>query len=340
MRCLFYSIFLLLSSTGLAAQTLGGNAVFSFLKQPNAALASALGGVNISAISNDVGLAFQNPSLLQSQHHAQTNVSFHLLAGGIKNYSLTTGYHLDQVDATLGIGISYFNYGSIPQTDASGNELGMFKPNDFVLQLMGAKKYKERWRVGGTIKYMGSSYGTYKSSGVAVDAGVTYFDSSSKIQVSVVAKNMGVQLQTYDGAAGREELPFDLQAGLTKRLEKAPVQFSLTAHNLHRFNIYYNDTAFLASEGEDDFRNQKPVLQKMLSHLVLATQVFINEKVELSIGYNFLRRHDLNVLNAANGLNGLTLGGGLLLKDLQIRYATGFYQQNMFNHLSVNFSWK
>jgi hypothetical protein len=58
------------------------------------------------------------------------------------------------------------------------------------------------------------------------------------------------------------------------------------------------------------------------------------------MGYNFLRRKDLNVLNAANGLNGFTIGGGLLLKYLQVRYATGFYQQKMFNQLGVNFSWK
>jgi len=61
---------------------------------------------------------------------------------------------------------------------------------------------------------------------------------------------MGTQLSTYNGTAVKEELPFDLQAGISKRLENAPFQFSVTAHHLHRFDIFYNDTLFNAQEGD------------------------------------------------------------------------------------------
>ena len=146
---------------------------------------------------------------------------------------------------------------------------------------------------------------------------------------------MGTQLKTYDGLNKKTELPFDMQVGITKHLRNAPIQFSLTAHHLQAFNIYYNDTSFLQNEGVNT-TGKKFTGEQILSHLVFATQVYISDKIEVTAGYNFMRRQDLNVLNAANGLNGFTAGAGLLLQRLQIRYATGFYQQNRFNQLGIN----
>ena len=202
---------------------------------------------------------------------------------------------------------------------------------------MASRKHKLNWHYGTTLKFISSNYGQFKSNGIAADVAVNFVDTTRLLQVGIVVKNLGTQLKTYNGNPAKEELPFDLQAGITKRLEKAPLQFSLTAHHLHRFNIRYNDTMFLAGEDIYTFRTEKSFLKKAFSHLVFATQLFIGDKVEVTAGYNFVRRTELNVLTATNGLNGLSAGAGLLLKDLQVRYATGFYQQNMFNQVSVNF---
>lgn len=329
----FILIFFCVKSAG---QTVGGKAVFNFVKQPNSAQLSALGGVNISNITNDVSMSFHNPALLRSEMHRTVSASFNAFVAGIKNYSLSTAYHDESSATTLGFGLNYFNYGNIAQADASGNELGTFRPHDYVIHFSASRKHKENWFYGATLKYISSQYAQYRSSGVALDIGLIFADTSKHLQASIVVKNMGSQLKTYDGGR-REELPFDLQAGVTKRLKNAPLQFSITAHNLHRFNIYYSDTTFLFNEGVDDFRNKKFTASKILSHLVVATQFFIRDKFEVTAGYNFLRRRDLNTLNAANGLNGVTLGGGLLLKNLDVRFASGFYQQNTFNQLSINF---
>ncbi len=322
----------------IAAQTLGGNAVFNFLNQPNSALLSALGGVNVSAMGNDIGMSFQNPSLLRDDMHLQANTSFNSFLAGIKNGSLTTGYHAVNPNANFALGVNYFDYGTLTQTDASGNILGTFRPVDYVLQLMASKQYHERFWYGMTMKYIHSGYGQYRSSGIALDVGVSYYDSANQWQVSVVAKNMGTQLATYDGSNRKEELPFDLQAGITKRLADAPFQFSLTAHHLHRFNTFYNDTSFRASEGDNGYAN-KTTFQKIFSHLVFSAQAFIHDKLELSAGYNFQRRQDLNAYSLTSGLNGFSVGTALLLKKVHIRYATGFYQSNLFHQFSLNFNW-
>jgi hypothetical protein len=323
----------------LSAQTLGGNAVFHFLLQPNTAQLSALGGVNISTIGNDVGMSFHNPALLRDGMHQQVNTSFNSFLAGIRNYSLTTAWHLAPSQTNIAVGANYFDYGNITQTDASGMVLGTFRPVDYVVQVMASRQYHERFRYGVTLKYIHSGYGQYRSSGLAFDVGVSYYDSASRLQVSVAVKNMGTQLTTYDGSNRKEELPFDLQAGVTKRLENAPLQFSLTAHHLQKLNIYYNDTTFRASEGENGYAGNS-TLQKIFSHVVLSAQIFLNEKLELMTGYNFQRRQDLNAYNVTSGLNGFSLGAGIFLKKVHIRYATGFYQSNLFHQLSLNLNWR
>lgn len=322
--------------TQSCSQTLGGNAVFSFLSQPNSAQLSALGGLNITSISNDVGMSFQNPSLLRKEMNQQFNTSMNAFFAGITQFHLTTAYHLAEPKINIGLGVQYLNYETLTQTDAAGNILGNFKPNDYVIQAMASKQFSERFWLGSTAKFIQSNYGQYRSAGIAMDIGLSYFDEVNQLQVSVVAKNMGTQLSTYNLSGTKEELPFDVQAGISKKLKNAPFQFSFTAHNLHRFNIYYNDTTFNNSEGIANSNG----LQKVVGHMVLSVQAFLSNQLELNLGYNFQRRQDLNLFGTTSGLNGFTFGAGFLLRKLQIRYATGFYQQNSFHQFSVNFNLK
>jgi hypothetical protein len=316
------------------AQTLGGNAVYNFLSQPGSAQVAALGGINISNQSNDVSMSLGNPALLRKSMHQQIATSFNGFLAGISNYSAVASYFQERHQINWGVGLQYLHYGNITQTDAAGSILGTFKPNDFAIQFLMSKQYNNYFYIGAAAKFIQSNYGLYRSSGIAVDIGLTYTDTANQFQGAIAIKNMGTQLSTYGGAA-KEELPFDLQAGISKRLANAPVQFSLTAHNLHRLKILYNDTAFNASEG--DLRTAG-LLQKTFAHLVFAAQFYLNDKVEINLGYNFLRRQDLNIFNATSGLNGLTAGAGFMHKKLHIRYATGFYQQKVFHQFTLNFN--
>lgn len=338
---MYRSLLLLLITGALpaSAQTLGGNAVFSFLTQPNTAKLSALGGVNVSSIGNDLGMAFHNPALLRDEMNQQISTGFYSFAEGVKQYGFNTAFHLSEMNTNMAVGVQYLDYGTLAQTDASGNILGVFKPADYVVQLMLSRSHKEKWWYGLTTKFISSTYAQYRSTGLAFDVGVAYYDSVNRLQISVVAKNMGTQLATYNGSSQKEELPFDLQAGITKRLENAPIQFSLTAHHLQRYDIFYNDTAFNASEGDDRF-SQNNGAQKILSHLVFSTEIFLSDQFEITAGLNLLRRQSLNAYNMTNGLNGFSFGFGVLLNKLHMRYATGFYQQNLFHQFSLNFNLK
>ncbi len=322
-----------------SSQSLGGNAVFNFLQQSNTPQLSALGGYNISTITNDVGMTFNNPALLRKEMHHQLSASFNNFLAGIKNYSLSTAFYLPKHSATAALGINYFNYGPITQTDASGNVIGSFIPNDYVVQFSFSKQHKEHWWLGSTFKFINSSYGNYKSNAIALDLALNYVDSTKFFQAAFVVKNMGSQLKKYSSQSNKEELPFDVQIGITKRLPKAPLQFSLTAHHLHTADIFYNDTLYNQQEGDDSYKQKNYAAEKILSHLVLSAEILFSKQFQFTMGYNFLRRHDLNVYNSSNGLNGINVGLSIKMKQFQFNYATGFYQRNMYNQIALNFNW-
>ncbi len=317
------------------SQTLGGNAIFNFLKLPNTPQLTAHGGINVSNISNDIGMSFNNPSLLRPAMHMQLTTVFNSMFAGIKNYHLMMGYSSEQLQTNVAFGVHYLDYGSIPQTDAAGNVLGSFRPGDYVIQLSASRKYLKKWYYGASFKFINSNYGLYRSNGIAMDAGVTYYDSTQFVQISLVLKNMGTQLKEYQGAQS-EEIPFDLVIGITKKLQQAPLQFSITAHHLHRFNLLYNDTVYNSSNGFSQTEG-KFTVDNVARHFIFSTQLFIGEKVEVTAAYNHLRRTELNLYQSTNGLNGFSLGLGVLFNKIQIRYARAYYQNNTaHNHFGLN----
>lgn len=317
------------------AQTLGGSSTFSFLRLPHSPQLTSLGGINVSRVNSDLGLAFNNPSLLNPSMHTQLHAVFNSFYAGIEAYHLSFGFHHAKLNTSFLWGVQYLAYGEIPNTDASGNILGTFRANDWVMQLGASRRYLEKWRYGAAVKFINSSYGQFRSNGIALDFGVAYYDSLHRFSASVLAKNLGFQLKQYAGAE-TEELPFDLQAGLTRKLQNAPLSFSLTTHSIHHFDITYNDTSF---NNENGFPNtgRRFSFDKLFRHLVLAAQVYAGDHVELSFGYNHLRRKELNIGQGGNGLNGFSVGAGLILKKLQLRYARSHYQNNTgYNQLGIN----
>jgi hypothetical protein len=103
--------------------------------------------------------------------------------------------------------------------------------------------------------------------------------------------------------------------------------FSFTAHHLHQFDIRYNDTVF-NNENTGVNKEGNFTLDKIFRHFVFAVQIFPIPQIEVTIGYNHLLRQELNIANTTNGLNGFSVGVGLVVKKIQVRYARTHYQNN------------
>ncbi len=328
-------ILILSAQSVLHAQTLGGSSAFNFLKLSETPQLTGLGGVNVSAISEDIGLAVNNPSQLRENMHTQLQTVFNNFYAGVNAYHLSFGYRHEKLRTNFSWALTYLDYGKTKLTDAAGNILGEFRPLDWVFQLSASRTYLQRWSYGGSLKFIHSGYGQYRASGIALDAGILYRDSSNGISVSVLAKNMGFMLKTYTGSV-KDELPFDLQAGITKKLKEAPLAFSLTAQQVHRFDIRYNDPQFNNDTGQPG-GNGKFTMDKLFRHFVFAAQVFPIPQLELALGYNHLRRKELNIGDAGNGLNGFSMAAGLTVRKIQFRFALSQYQRGRsIQQLGIN----
>jgi hypothetical protein len=320
-----------------SAQVLGGKSVFSFLDLPLSPHVAALGGINVSVQNNDIALSVLNPALLRESMHEQLQVNYTNYFAGVQYAQALFGYHAETYRTTFAGSVQYVDYGAITQTDAAGSIQGSFRPRDMALQLTASRRYLERWYYGISVQYIHSSYQQYRASGVAFHVGLNYQDTAHQWQVGLVARNMGAQLKTYTKGT-QEPLPFDLQIGISKRLENAPLQLSATIHHVHQFDVRYADPAFqegtVVSDG--DTTTGSNAADKVFRHFVLAAQWDIGRYIQLTAAYNHLRRQELG-MPQQKGMSGFSGGVGVLTRKLQLRYARSWYQRSeALNQLGIN----
>lgn len=331
-----YILFFLLYVYPSTAQVLGGKSVFSFLDLPVAPQLAALGNVNVSQQNNDIALSAMNPALLRESMHQHLEMNYTNYFADVQYAHCLFGYHAERLQTTFAGSIQYVNYGSVTQTDAAGNIQGTFKPKDLSVQLTMSRQYLEKWHYGITLQYIRSGYQQYKSTGLGVNVGLTYQDTARKWQLGFVAKNMGVQLTTYT-PDNKEPLPFDLQVGISKKI--AHIQLSATLHHIYQFDVRYADPKFeegtIITNGDTSATGNKTV-DKIFRHFVLAAQWEIGRYVEITAGYNHLRRQELSEPQQ-KGLSGFSGGLGIITRKLQLRYTRSWYQRSAaLNQLGIN----
>jgi hypothetical protein len=324
-----FFISLLFASHLLQAQALGGNAVFNFVTLPYTAKATALGGINISALGNDLGLAMYNPALLDPEMDRSIQLSIKPYYASVHQYDLSGAKMHPNKNIVFGWGLHYMDYGTINMTDNAANSMGTLRPVDYALQWGAATTYKKQFHIGANIKFIQSNYGLYKSNGVAMDVGLSYIPYSGLSQASILVNNMGVQLRKY--GTNREDLPFNIIAGYSKKLENAPFQFAITAQRLSVWNTSYNDTSLNIAEGQ----SSPSTMRNLFNHLILSSQLYIGSQLTVDLGYNFLRRYDLNLQNQVNGLNGFSSGLTVRINNTQVQYANAFFQNNVNHHCTI-----
>jgi hypothetical protein len=201
----------------------------------------------------------------------------------------------------IGAGITYIDYGSFDKTDGSGNTLGTFGAQELALVAGIATAVDDNTYIGGNIKYIYSSISEYRSSALAIDAGVLYEIPSQNITLGASILSLGKQLQTYDGV--NESLPLDLAIGITKKPEHLPAYINL---NFHRLNQTVDN--FL-----DRFRS-----------FTVGVEFLASTSLRLRAGYNNEQHKDLATGTSA-GLSGISLGAGLLVRSYRIDYAYSSY---------------
>jgi len=76
------------STFSLRAQSANANEVYQFLNLPYSAKATSLGGINISQLGSDMGLAMYNPALLDPSMDKNIHLSVKSYFSNIQQYDL------------------------------------------------------------------------------------------------------------------------------------------------------------------------------------------------------------------------------------------------------------
>lgn len=320
-RTLFFLFVSALSVLGGAAQN---QSAFQFLRLPVSAHAAALGGDNVSAADDDPTLAFHNPALLIGMMPGTLGLQYMSYMAG--SNLAGASYNLTPTDrSALAFGAEYLGFGTMRRTDVEGTDTGSFTAKDMALAATYSYALSDMWSGGVTARFIYSNYDLVYSLALGVDLGLNYYNADSDFSFSLVARQLGGQVKTYDGT--HEPLPFNLVAGFSKGLAHAPVRFSLTLPNLTRWSA-------------EDFYSTAELSKKdlLIRHLVVGVDVFPTETTWIAVGFNGQLSRELASTSGVRSLAGLTLGAGINVSRVKLGVAYGRYNVAA-NSLSMNFSY-
>lgn len=317
---------------------IGGTSTYSFLSLPNAARIASLGGKLVSVYDDDLNLAFQNPALLNSTMH--NHLTFNYVGYFADTKFGYASYAHKTKAGILGGGIHYINYGDFIQADATGRITGNFTASEYALNIMYARPIDSLFTFGINVKPVYNSLEKYNSFGMAFDVGFSYTNRSKLFNASIVMRNIGTQLVVYYKNADREPLPFDIQLGISQKLEHAPFRLFATAHNLQRFDLSYEvpeddgDLTFF-NEGSGEKSNVELLADKFMRHLILGTEFTPFSNFYLRLGYNYQRRQELKI-DSRTAMVGFSWGFGIKINRFQLSYGRATYHlAGASNHFSV-----
>lgn len=304
------------------AQNLGGGETFSFLRMPQNAKTAALGGINISSSPKDAGMFMQNPALMHEENKGNLGLNYTKYYAGISY--LTANYaHSHKKYGEFATGIQYLNYGTIQSYDAAGNYLGEFPAQDYAISVAYSKKIRV-FRLGLSMKYVGSAVASYSSQGLLFDIGGVFIHPKQDFHVGMVIKNVGFAFSNYTDAS-KFNMPFDVQIGTSFKPKKMPFRFSITMHHLYPTDIVYNDPNSPTKNKFDAENN--PInagisfFDKFSRRFVVATEILFHNNFHARIGYNFMQRRELGIQDQSQGTTGLSFGAMLRIKGFELNYA-------------------
>ena len=116
-----------------AKAQIGGENVYEFLDLSTSARVTALGGLQIATMDDDVSLAGQNPSLYNPEMDTHLSLNTVAFVAGINHGYLGFAKNIDSL-ATFGMGIQYISYGDLIAADETGLGDGEFQRKRICLQ--------------------------------------------------------------------------------------------------------------------------------------------------------------------------------------------------------------
>jgi hypothetical protein len=326
LNILFFSIVMLPSFP----QT-GGDNVYEFLNLTQSGHIAALGGANVSLQSGDLNLAYHNPALLSGGMNKSIALNYVNYFAGI-NYGMAMYSETFPNTGNFAVGVTYLNYGTFTGTDISGNITGNFHASEYAFSMIYSREIDSSFSIGINFKPVLSYLERYTSYGFAFDIGASWHNLSNLFSTGIVIKNAGYQITTYAGEP-HQNLPFEIQAGLSQRLAYAPFRFSLTLRHLEKYDLTHE----YLSDNEDGNKGsgESGFFENMMRHVIVGAELIPHKNFYFCGGYNYQRRKELQIDSKVSTV-GFSWGFGINTTLLNIEFGRATYHlAGSSTHLSV-----
>ncbi len=309
-------------STVCFSQT-GGENIFNFLNVPTSARQASLGG-KVLTLLDDVNQPLWNPATINLNNDNQLAVNYLNFLTDISYTSLSYAHMLNRNFGLLHGGITYANYGKFIEADVDGIETGTFKAFDIVYSLGYSYKLPfSNLSVGINSKIVNSVIQNYSSFGILADLGVIYANENQPYLFTLVVRNIGYQITTYNGF--QERVPLEILLGSSYKVENVPIKWYLTLDNLQKWNVAVPNPSNAITSIDGTVTEEKiNFLDNTMRHLVIGAEFFPEGLFNIRLGYNFRRAKELK-LDGIRTFAGFTGGFGMQMRRVKLNYAFSKY---------------
>jgi hypothetical protein len=320
--CILFIFLFVLSSGVIYSQTSdelakAGTVGAQFLKFPVTARGAALGNGLVVKV-NDASAIFCNPAGLAAATGISAFYSHTMLYFDMNLDAASVIYNVPRV-GNFGINFIYFSSGDIEETtveqqDGTGN---MFQYIDYALGVSYARRITNRFNFGLNFKYahedLASGLGSgdeFKAGNLAIDVGLAYHTDFKGLSIGMNIKNFGPELQP-------KGIYQDWDNGVPIMDPDDPTKIEE-----NEYRKYHMPLTFQVGVGIEPYSvgPHKLTIYTVLEHpndnveiLNLAGEYLLDiASIKLAIRAGYSLGHDVK---------GITIGGGIMLKGLQIDYS-------------------
>ncbi|HPE78221.1 MAG TPA: type IX secretion system protein PorQ [Draconibacterium sp.] len=338
MKQKFYLIIIFCFSMLFAKAQIGGENTYQFLELTNSARIAALGGNQIAILdTTDLNLPYHNPAALHKGMANKVLVNYVNYMTDI-NYGYASYAKSFNGIGNFALGMHYINYGDFKEATEFGQLTGnKFKAAEYSMHIIYSNNYK-RINYGAALKPILSSFESYQSVGIAADFGVSIASKSNSTNVSFVARNVGSQITTYYDNGDYEKIPLNIQAGVSRRLQHAPINLALNMQYLNHWDLGNPEPDVNSEEETDFFKREEGFGKQIMRHVVFGVEILPSQNFIIRAGYNYQRRQELK-FSERPGMVGFSAGFGLKIKRFHLDYGISQFHlagsSNLFS-LAIN----
>ena len=318
-------VVLLLTSSAMAQ--VAGMSSLAVLDMPASPRAAAFGMDYVALPEGEIALALDNPSLISKKLDGQMTLTYMGMKAATNFGTLAYGHTFDRFGSFV-FGLRFCSYGHFEGYSEEDVSTGRFSAADYIISIGWGRAIDSSFSIGVTFKPVYSHYESYNAFALVFDVAGSYVSPNHCFAATIMGRNIGAQIATFDNTV--EHIPYELTAGLSYKLQKAPFRFFFNYAEMQRWDLRYDDPLNPTTE-TDPFTGQTTTqsnsaafFDKLGRHLQVGVELNIGKAFFARIGYNYRKAAEMHAADVLN-TSGLSFGLGFSWHGFDFAYSHNNY---------------